>query len=186
MGVIANLRKIWKKPTAQAETAKRERLLQWRKEPVCVRIKNPTRLDRARALGYTAKQGIILVRVRVLRGGHSRPKRVKGRRSKGMTRKLVLRKNYKQIAEERADKKYSNCEVLNSYYVAKDGKNIWHEVILVDRDAAKNSKMSWISNKRGRAQRGLTSAGKKSRGLRHKGKGAEKARPSRRAHNRRQ
>jgi len=189
MGVIAKLKTIWKKPTAEAETAKRERLLKWRKEPVVVRLENPTRLDRARALGYVAKQGIFIVRIRVMRGGHRRPKRVKGRRSKGMTRKLVLRKNYRQIAEERAGKKYTNCEVLNSYYVAKDGKHVWYEVILVDRDhpaVKKDDRVKWISKKRGRAQRGLTSAGRKTRGLRHKGKGAEKARPSRRAHSRRQ
>jgi len=189
MGVIAKLKTLWKKPTAESKAAQRDRLLQWRREPVCVRIKTPTRLDRARALGYVAKQGIMLVRIRLVRGGHSRPKRVKGRRSKGMTRKLTLRKGYRQIAEERAGKKYTNCEVLNSYYLTKDGKNIWYEVILVDRKhpAVKaDQRVNWISKKRGRAQRGLTSAGRKTRGLRHKGKGVEKARPSRRAHNRRQ
>jgi large subunit ribosomal protein L15e len=189
MGVIAKLKTLWRKPTAESKAAQRERLLLWRREQVCVRIKNPTRLDRARALGYIAKQGIILVRIRLLRGGHSRPKRVKGRRSKAMTRRLTLRKGYRQIAEERAGKNYVNCEVLNSYYVTKDGKHIWYEVILVDREhpvVKADSRVSWISNKRGRAQRGLTSAGRKTRGLRHKGKGVEKARPSRRAHDRRQ
>ena len=41
-----------------------------------------------------------------------------------------------------------------------------------------------LANQRGRVYRGLTSAGRKSRGLRGKGKGFEKMRPSRRAHNR--
>ena len=34
--------------------------------------------------------------------------------------KKNLDKNYQLIAEERTSKKYPNCEVLNSYYVAKD------------------------------------------------------------------
>ena len=38
-----------------------------------------------------------------------------------------------------------------------------------------------ICNKKGRAMKGLTSAGKKSRNLIKKGKGTEKARPSKRA-----
>ena len=53
-----------------------------------------------------------------------------------------------------------------------------HPVIMSD------SKINWICNRahKGRAHRGLTSAGKKSRGLLKKGKGAEKIRPSRRKH----
>ena len=41
-----------------------------------------------------------------------------------------------------------------------------------------------IAHQRGRAFRGLTSAGRKMRGLLNKGRGAEKLRPSIRAHNR--
>ncbi len=187
MGITAKLAQMWKKPTIEAKQAARDRLLKYRKEQSCVRIKTPTRIDRARALGYRAKQGIFIVRTRVPRGGHKRPARTKGRRSKTMRRTLILRKNYRMIAEERAGKKYPNCEVLNSYYVTKDGKHIWYEVIMVDRShpsVLKDKRTAWISKQRGRAQRGLTSAGRKVRGLRNKGKGAEKARPSRRANKR--
>ena len=185
MGIIKYLRKVWHKPS---KVFVRDRLVVWRKEPSCVKIDNPTRPDRARALGFRRKQGIFLVRMRVPRGGHSRPKRTKGRRSKTQTRRLTLRKNYQLIAEERASKKYSNCEVLNSYPVAKDGKHAWFEMILVDRahpSVKADHRTAFISKQRGRAHRGLTSAGKKVRGLRNKGKGAEKARPSRRANDRR-
>jgi large subunit ribosomal protein L15e len=91
--------------------------------------------------------------------------------------------NYQEIAERRAVSKFVNCEVLNSYEVAKDGAHYWYEVILVDPNhpAIKADKhYAWLSqgaNKR-RAFRGITSAGRKSRGLRNKGKGAEKIRPS--------
>ena len=40
--------------------------------------------------------------------------------------------NYQWICEQRAARKFPNLEVLNSYYLAKDGKHIWYEIILVD------------------------------------------------------
>ena len=93
--------------------------------------------------------------------------------------------NYQWIAETRVARKYVNCEVLNSYYVTKDGQNYWYEVILVDRShpaVKKDKTTSWISDKKGRVFRGQTSAGRKARGLRNKGKGAEKMRPSKAKH----
>lgn len=187
MGVFKYLQKVFRKP--HRETS-RERLIAIRREPVTVRLERPTKLHRARALGYRAKQGMFVVRQRVLRGGHSRPQITKGRRSRNQGKRLNLRKNYQMIAEERASKKYPNCEVLNSYYLTEDGKNYWYEVILVDRahpQTKADSRISWIGSpkQRGRANRGLTSAGRGVRGLRKKGKGTEKARPSRRANKRR-
>ncbi len=188
MGLYQALRTIWKKPTDEAEALFRARRIQWRREPVTLRIDRPTRLARARSLGYRAKQGIFMVRQRVSRGGHKRPKRSGGRRPKNTTIRLTLRKSYKLIAEERASKAYKNCEVLNSYYVGQDGNNFWFEVILVDRShpsIAADARLNWMVSKRGRPHRGLTSAGRKTRGLHRKGKGVEKARPSRRANKRR-
>lgn len=191
MGIYNRLRELWKKPKKGLGEQWKKRLMQLRREQATVKIDKPTRLDKARALGYKAKQGIVLVRQRIIKGGHTRPKIWGGRRSKHSSPRLTLRKNYKLIAEERANKKYPNCEVLNSYPVAEDGKHVWHEVILVDKNhpaIAKDKDLGWISKKqhRRRVYRGLTSAGKKVRGLRHKGKGAEKARPSRRAKGRQQ
>ena len=118
-----------------------------------------------------------------------RPRITKGRRPKAQRQTMILRKNYQLIAEERASRKYTNCEILNSYEVGNDGKHYWFEIILIDRDhpniTKKDSKYKNIAKKQGRVHRGLTSAGRKVRGLRHKGKGAEKARPSRRANSRR-
>ena len=37
----------------------------WRAEPAIIKIPRPSRLDRARRLGYKAKQGIIVVRFNV-------------------------------------------------------------------------------------------------------------------------
>jgi len=112
--------------------AARKRLVQWRKEPVTFRISHPTRLDRARSLGYRAKQGIIIVRQRVQRGGHRKPFPAGGRRSAKYTTRKSLMVNYQTISEQRASRAYPNCEVLNSYEVGRDGRYLWYEVILVD------------------------------------------------------
>ncbi len=167
MGVYQHIRELWKKPRSNFIELMKQRFIEWRREPATVRIERPTRLDRARSLGYKAKPGIIIVRQRVLRGGRMRPKIRKGRRPKAMRRKKIVAKSYQWICEERAARKYPNYEVLNSYFVGKDGKYIWYEVILVETShpAIKADKnLSWItSNKhKGRVFRGLTSAAKKS------------------------
>ena len=181
MGFYKYVREAWKKPNEFYK----QRLIQWRREQVTVRIKKPTRIDRARSLGYKAKPGFVIVRQRLSRSKREQARSSKrGRRPKKASYRKDLDKSYRQIAEERAARKYKNCEVLNSYEVGSDGKYYWFEVILVDRAnphiiADKN--INWIISKKGRVFRGLTSAGKKSRGLRNKGKGAEKLRPSRTA-----
>lgn len=184
MGFYKYLREAWKNPSDEVKAEMRSRLIEWRREPVTLRIEKPTRLDRARSLGYQAKQGFIVVRQRVIRGGRQRPKITGGRRPKHFGRMKTVSKSYQQVAEERAAKSFKNCEVLNSYYVAQDGIYFWYEVILVDRahpQVLADSRVAWISQHRGRAARGLTSAGHRTRGLHKKGKGVEKARPSLRA-----
>lgn len=177
MGYLKYVRALWKKPSENPNH--RELLLRVRKEPVTVRLERPTRIDRARSLGYKPKKGVVLVRQRVLRGGHQRPAIKGGRRSAHSSRQLTLKKNYQQIAEERATVKYTNCEVLGSYKLLEDGKYAWYEVILLDRespDVKADHRLKNVARQRGRAQRGLTSAGRKARGLRSTGKGAEKVR----------
>ncbi len=184
--MYAYIREAWKKPF-DGDMGKLMwlRLQKWRREPAVVRIERPTRLDRARALGYKAKKGVIVVRVRIRRGGRRATRPNKRRKSKRqMVNRLTPKKSLQWIAEERANRKYPNMEVLNSYWVGEDGRYKWFEVILVDRNhpaILSDKDLSWISRKRGRVFRGLTSAGRKSRGLRRKGRGAEKVRPSYRA-----
>ena len=177
----------WKKPDTSFKSPQQQRLIQWRKEENYSRIQRPTRIDRARSLGYKAKQGYIVVRARVRRGGLRKHTLKGGRKpsAKGIS-KITMGKNTQRIAEERAAKSYPNMEVLNSYWVGEDGKNHFYEVIMVDPvhpAVMKDPKINWITdttNKR-RVLRGKTSAGQRGRGLRHKGKGAEKIRPSIRA-----
>ena len=163
-----------------------QRAIEWRKQPSIFRIEKPTRLDRARNLGYKAKQGFVLARVRVRRSGMRKPRPKAGRRQKRMgVTKYKLAKNMRMIAEERAARKFPNLEVLNSYWIWQDGRFKWFEIIMVDPMhpvIKSDERINWICEKthRGRVFRGLTSAGKEVRGLRHKGIGAEKIRPSRR------
>ncbi len=161
------MKEAWKKPDMKVL---RERMTAWRASPVFVKVDKPLRLDRARALGYKDKKGFVVVRVRIIRGGHRRPRPNKGRRSKRLHTRKNLTMSYQWIAEQRVARKYRNLEVLSSYLIGKDGVHYFYEVILVDpeKPEIKNDKtISWISKSgnRGRAFRGLTSAAKKSRGL---------------------
>ncbi len=177
----------WKSPReGYLEDLRRERLKRWRRDENFKRIENPTRLDKARKLGYKAKQGYVLARTKIRRGGRrsSRPTGGRGPKRMGF-KKLTPRKNIQRIAEERTQRRYPNLHILNSYWVGEDGRYKYFEVIMVDPDhpvIKSDPKINWICepDKKGRVFRGLTSAGKKSRGLRKKGKGTERSRPSKR------
>ena len=165
MSMYKRVRELWKKPKKNLGDVWKQRLLAFKKEPVTIRVEKPTRIDRARSLGYKAKQGYIIVRQRLIRQKRMRPKFGAARRSKAMRRKKILNMSYGWIAEQRAKKKYVNCEVLNSYFVAETGDYVWYEVILVDTShpvIKADTNINWICSKRGRAARGLTSAAKRS------------------------
>ena len=165
------------------EELNRQRMVQWRKQPVTLRIEHPTRLDRARKLGYKAKQGFVVARTRVRRGGLRKLRPRSGRRPKRMgVQKFKPGKSIRLIAEERTARKFPNLEVLNSYWVGEDGRHKWFEVIMLDPNSPvikSDKNVNWICEQAhdGRVFRSLTSAGKSVKGLRHRGKGAEKVRP---------
>mgnify|MGYP001187924934 FL=1 len=180
-----HVREAWKRPKASMSTHhRRDRQAQWRREPVFQRIAKPTRIDAARRMGYKAKQGVVMIRTRVRRGGLRKGKiHMKRKPSKAGIKKITMAKSTQRIAEERVSRRYPNLEVLNSYWVGEDGKNKFFEVICVDPahpviKADKHLNPMTNSSNRGRAHRGKTSAGKRGRGLYNKGKGAEKLRPS--------
>lgn len=162
----------WKTNSKIEKEAKKSNLIKWRKEGSFERIERPTRINRARALGYKTKKGFVVVRARILRGGRKRPLYGrKGRKpSKSGLSSFTSKKSLRWIAEERVQKKFKNLEVLGSYHVGQDGRYKWFEVILVDPKEPtinKDKNLKWISKatNRKRVFRGLTAAGKKSRGL---------------------
>jgi large subunit ribosomal protein L15e len=145
-----HLKEAWKRPEdSYIKEVMRQRAIQWRKQPVSVRIDKPTRLDRARSLGYKAKKGFVVVRTRVRRGGRRKLRPKLGRRQKRMgVKKFTPAKSIQLIAEERTARKYPNLEVLNSYWVWQDGRNKWYEVILVDPNSPSimsDKDVGWIA-----------------------------------------
>jgi len=178
MGIFRHLQKTWK--SEETKQLMKDRMISWRRQPVILRIRKPTRLDRAHALGYKAKQGFALARVRIGKGTSKRETPAGGRKP-GNTGKIGIKpsQNLQHIAEARVGRRFPNMEVLNSYYVCEDGRQIWFEIIMVDPESPsikKDPKMKWICEpqNRNRVLRGLTSAGKKSRMLRGKGRGFER------------
>jgi len=168
----------------------KQRLIDFRKETESlIRVKKPTNIPRARELGYKAKKGFIVVRARVRKGSGSHLKSVRARRPKRVgIKKLTRRISIQSIAEKRVNKKYPNCEVLNSYWIAEDGQHKYFEVILVDvsrPEIISDKEINWITKSQhtSRAERGKTSSQKKGRGLK-RGRGHEKNYPSQRANRR--
>ncbi len=164
-----------------------KRMVAIRRGRSTVRVERPINISRARTLGYKAKQGYIVAVTKVRRGTLHKLRPKMGRKAANLAvNKITPKKNLQWIAEERTAKKYPNLEVLNSYKVGSDGSSHFYEVILVDPAhpvIKSDPKINWIcrSSNNTRVFRALTSAGKKVRGLRNKGHGAEKARPSLRA-----
>ncbi|MDP7974762.1 MAG: 50S ribosomal protein L15e [TACK group archaeon] len=169
----------------RAETFKRElrgdlspyqrsKLVDWRNEENVVKLERPTRIDRARELGYKAKSGFIVARSAAKKGGFFVPRPRAARRPKNMGIRLIrYNLNAQTLAERKAAEKFPGLEVLGSYYVGEDGKHKWFEVLLADPhnpSVLSDKERKWIANpsQKGRVFRGLTAAGKRSRGLRNK------------------
>jgi len=181
----SHIKEAWRAPDeGKLAELQWQRKQEWRDQGAIERIERPTRLDKARELGYKAKQGVILARVSVRKGGSRKSRFTAGRRTKrqGVNR-LSRRKSIRRIAEERAARKYPNLRVLGSYWVGEDGSRKWHEVILVDPEhpaIQSDDDLNWLcaDDQSGRPFRGLTGAGAKGRGLRTRGTGSEHTRPS--------
>merc|ERR1712216_240384 len=74
MGAYKYLREMWnRKQSDVLRFQQRIRAWEFRQMPTVHRATKPTRPDKARRLGYKAKQGVCIYRVRVRRGGRKRP-----------------------------------------------------------------------------------------------------------------
>ncbi|MCW6159951.1 MAG: 50S ribosomal protein L15e [Candidatus Micrarchaeales archaeon] len=165
----------------------KERIVKWSSEPPVVRIEGPTNIARARALGYKAKEGVIVARVHVLGGTKKRPANSGGRKPSKAGRFFTRRKSSQAIAEERANRKFTNFEVLNSYFVGAAGSDQFYEVILLEKAnpvILSDPHYAPIVSQTNRAARGLTFEGRKHRGISRKGFGTIRFRPSKRANDR--
>jgi len=190
MGAYKYLEELWKKKQSDVmRFLSRVRTWEFRQLPAIHRASRPTRPDKARRLGYKAKQGFVVYRVRVKRGGRKRKVSkgiCYGKPSTSGVKKIKASRNLKSVAEERVGRKFGSLRVLNTYWVTQDAMHKWFECILVDpmhKVIRNDPRINWICNPthKHRELRGLTSAGRRARGLHRRGKAAIKIRPSRRA-----
>ncbi|KAM0851736.1 hypothetical protein ACQ4PT_052239 [Festuca glaucescens] len=186
-GAYKFVSELWRRKQSDVmRFVQRVRCWEYRQQPAIVRITRPTRPRQ----GETPRlQGQAVYRIRVRRGGRKRPVPkgiVYGKpKHQGITQ-LKFQRNKRSVAEERAGRRLGGLRVLNSYWVNEDSTYKYFEVILVDvaHNAVRNDpRINWLCNPvhKHRELRGLTSAGKKCRGLRGKGTRHHKNRPSRRA-----
>ena len=163
MGAYKYMRETYQKELKERGELLKNKIFAWRREPVVKRVDKPTNLVRARTLGYKAKEGYVVARVRVGRGKRRRQTPSGGRKPAHAYLIVQPGTSLRGQTEQKANRKFSNLEVLNSYLVGEDGNYKFFEVILVDTE-----RTGVKLNKR-RAYRGVTSVGKKSRGYRAKG-----------------
>ncbi len=191
MGAYKYLQELWKKKQSDVmRFLLRLRTWEFRQLPTIHRANHPSRPDKAHRLGYKAKQGFVVYRVKVKRG--DRKKLVSkginyGKPASAGINKQKSSRNLQTLAETRVGRRCGALRVLSSYWVAQDSAHKWFEVILVDpnhQTIRNDPRINWICNAvhTHREMRGLTSSGKKGRGLNNKGSHfATKLRPSKRA-----
>ncbi|KAF3910611.1 hypothetical protein ABW21_db0203899 [Orbilia brochopaga] len=140
---------------------------------VCHRASRPSRPDKARRLGYKAKQGYVIYRIRVRRGGRKKPVpkgATYGKPTNQGVNQLKYQRSLRSTAEERVGRRCANLRVLNSYWINQDSTYKYFEVILVDpqhKAIRRDARINWIVKPvhKHRECRGLTATGKKSRGI---------------------
>merc|ERR1712076_183253 len=174
MGAYKYQQEIWRKK--QSETMKyilRVRTWHYRHLPSIHRAVTPTRPAKARQMGYKAKQGFSVFRVRVRRGCRKRlaPKGATyGKPVNEGVNQLKFQRRIQSVAEERVGKALGGLRVLNSYWIGQDSTYKYFKVMLVDpmhKVIRRDGDLNWLATNKHkhRELRGLTSAGKKSRGL---------------------
>jgi large subunit ribosomal protein L15e len=124
--VLKNFQKGFK----ERSDSLKKRIHDWRGQPTTVRIEGPTNIARARSVGFKAKQGFIMVRVKVKKGKHVRRAPAQGRKP-GRNRKTQSSgMGLKRIAEVKAGLKFINFKPINSYLAGEDGQFKFFEVVL--------------------------------------------------------
>merc|ERR1712109_414422 len=174
MGAYKYLQELYKKK--QSDLLRflfRIRCWQLRHLAAIHRASRPTRPDKARRLGYRAKQGYVIYRIRIRRGGRKRPVpkgATYGKPTNQGVNSLKNQRSHQAIAEERVGRRCKALRVLSSYWVGQDSTYKYYEVVMIDpmhKAIRRDPKINWLckSVHKHREMRGLTSSNKKSRGL---------------------
>jgi large subunit ribosomal protein L15e len=145
---------VWLKMWKENAPELRAKAIEWRRQHALVRVDRPSRLQKARRLGYKAKQGIVVVRMRVGRGNMRKKRPVAGRRPKHLgVLRIKPALSMQRVAERRVLERYPNMKLLGSYYLYQDGVYLWYEVILADpshpriaKDKEIRGKLSGLKN----------------------------------------
>ncbi|CAN6665875.1 large ribosomal subunit protein eL15B [Trichomonascus vanleenenianus] len=151
----------------------RVRVYEYRQQHVITRAPRPTYPEKARKLGYKAKQGYVIYRIRVRRGNRKRPVpkgATYGKPTNMGVNQLKYQRSLRATAEERVGRRAPNLRVLNSYFIGADATYKFYEVVLVDpshKVIRRDPRINWIVNPvhKHREARGLTAIGKKNRGI---------------------
>merc|ERR1711937_1002453 len=136
MGAYKYQQEMWRKKQSDVmRYILRIRTWQYRHQTAIERCQKPTRPEKARQLGYKAKQGYCVYRIRVRRGCRKRlaPKGATyGKPVNEGINQLKFQRRLQSVAEERAGKALGGLRVLNSYWVAQDSTYKYFEVIMLD------------------------------------------------------
>ena len=145
---------IWLKMWRENAPELRAKAVEWRRQNSLVRVERPSRIQKARQLGYKAKQGIVVIRMRVGRGNMRRKRPVAGRRPKHLgVLRIKPALSMQKVAERRVLERHPNMKLLGSYYLYQDGLYLWYEVIIADpshprilKDKEIRGKLSGLKN----------------------------------------
>merc|ERR1712142_311560 len=136
MGAYKYVNELWrKKQTDVMGFLLRVRTWQYRQSSRVHRASQPTRIEKARRLGYRAKQGFVIYRVRVRRGSRKKPVAkgcTYGKPTNHGINQMKFQRSLQSVAEERVGRKIGSLRVLNSYWVGEDSTYKYYEVIMVD------------------------------------------------------
>ncbi|OLB91827.1 MAG: 50S ribosomal protein L15 [Thaumarchaeota archaeon 13_1_40CM_38_12] len=145
---------VWLRMWKENAPELRAKAVEWRRQNALVRVERPSRIQKARQLGYKAKQGIVVIRMRVGRGNMRKKRPVAGRRPKHLgVLRIKPALSMQRVAERRVLERHPNMQLLGSYYLYQDGLYLWYEVILADpshprivKDKEIRGKLSGLKN----------------------------------------
>ena len=133
MGMYKYVKQSFARSLAERSDAYRKRITEWRGQNVAMRVENPLNPVRAHELGYKAKKGFAIVRVRVAKGKRKRRAPDLGRKPGKNVKKVPPGISLQRIAERKVLLRHANMRVIGSYVVGEDGTDKYFEVILHDK-----------------------------------------------------
>ena len=130
MGAFKYIQKSFEKSLKERTRGYRDRISSWMDENTVARAERPTNPLRARSLGYKAKKGYAIARVRIAKGKRSRRRPDVGRKPGRNVKRVNPGKELKFYAIEKASRRFSNMTPINAYLAGENGQYKFFEIIL--------------------------------------------------------